>query len=674
MKISLDWLRDYVETDLSANEIGEILSNLGFPIESTEQVGDDTMLDVEITSNRGDCLGHIGIARELAAATGKPLKLPEIKPDESDSDAATMVQVHIHEPALCNRYTARVIEGVRIGPSPEWMQKRLETIGLRSINNIVDVTNYVMMETGQPSHAFDNAKIGGQTIIVRKAVNGERLVSIDETKCDLNDSMLVIADEKIPVAMAGVMGGLDSEVSDETTTILLEVAHFEPVIIRTAARKLNLQSDASFRFERHVDTENIDWVSARCAQLMAEVSGGKVAKGVVDVWPEKRPRDTIAMRPSRMKALLGIDIPQDKVMSIFTSLGLNPEVKNEDLIACTSPSWRHDLYREADLIEEVARCYGYDQIPVEPKIHIEVAPPNLREKTAGKVRSFLNGAGFYESINVTFVDAKTAEQFCDQSPEQHLSVADVSQKNLNLLRQNLIGSLISVMQSNYNVGNKPCKLFELADTFIPDANHEPGKLPNEHTRIGLAMDDDFRVMRGVIEELVAGIALGSTIEFKPASFKWTQAGAQILIDGEVLGIAGLLTPDTAAQFDLDKQAVTAAELDFDLLLEKAGAIPAAKSIPRFPAIVRDLSLIVDEPVAWEQITSVVQSKAPAKLEDIDFTGMYRGKPIPDGKKSITVSLRFRDEQGTLRHETVDEFENAILGGLTETLGAELRTA
>lgn len=674
MKISLDWLCDYVDTTLSADEIGDILSNLGFPIESIERVGDDTVLDVEVTSNRGDCLGHIGIARELAMATGKTLKLPEINLNESNKDVQSMVQVHIHEPALCNRYTARVIEDMKIGPSPKWMRKRLESIGVRSVNNIVDVTNYVMMETGQPSHAFEYDEIAGQTIIVRKASNGEQLISIDETQCKLNDSMLVIADEKIPVAMAGVMGGLDSEVSDATTTVLLEVAHFEPVTIRSTARKLALQSEASFRFERHVDTENIDWVSARCAQLMAETSGGIVARGMIDAWPEKRERNTIEMRLSRMNALLGIVIPPDKVLSIFTALGFAPKTKDDDRIVCTSPSWRHDLHREADLIEEAARCFGYDNIPVEPKIHIEVASPNLREKTAGKVRSFLNGAGFYESINVTFVDAKTAEQFCEQMPEQHLSVADVSQKNLNLLRQNLIGSLISVMQSNYNVGNRPCKLFELADTFIPDANHETGKLPNEHTRIGLVMDDDFRVMRGVIEELVAGIALNSTLEFKPASFKWAQAGAQILIDDKALGIAGLLNTDTAGQFNLDKQAVSAAELDFDLLLEKSGAIPAAQPIPRFPAIVRDLSLIVDEPVQWAQITSVIQSKAPAELEQIDFGGLYRGKPISDGKKSITVSLRFRDEQGTLRHETVDGFESTILSGLTDTLGAELRTA
>jgi phenylalanyl-tRNA synthetase beta chain len=674
MKISLDWLRDYVELSLSAEGIADILSNLGFPIEGIETVGDDTVLDVEITSNRGDCLSHTGVARELAAATDKKLRLPSIDLKESDEMADALIAVKIREPALCNRYTARVIKNVTIGPSPAWLQKRLETIGQRCVNNVVDITNYVMMETGQPTHAFDYDKIGGQTIIVRRAVNGERLISIDETKCDLDDSMLVIADTKIPVAIAGVMGGLATEVSDTTTNILLEAAHFEPVTIRTTSRKLALPSEASFRFERHVDTENIEWVSARIAQLIADIAGGTVAAGIVDAWPEKIERPTVAMRLSRMNALLGIDIPKEKVLNIFTSLGFKPEMKNDDLVVCTPPSWRHDLYRESDLIEEAARCYGYNQIPVEPKILIEVAPPNLREKTAAKIRAFLTGAGFYETINVTFVDKKIADLFADQSAEQHLSVSDVSQKNQNLLRQNIIGSLASVLRSNYNVGNKPCRLFEMADTFIPNDRREPGKLPDEHAKLGLMADTDFRTLRGVIEGLVTTLCPDSVIEFVPGKRKWAAAAADIKLDGEFLGYAGQMSVEVANQFDIEKQDITAAELNFDVLLEKAGAIPTAKPIPRFPAIVRDLSLIVDEPVQWDRITAIVQTKAPAELEQIDFTGLYRGKPIPTGKKSVTVSLRFRDENGTLRHETVDEWQQNILNVLTAELGAELRTA
>ncbi len=674
MKISLEWLQDYVDTDLSAEKIGDILSDLGFPIEEIEAVGGDTMLDVEITSNRGDCLGHIGIARELAGAIGSALKLPAIDLKESDEDAAGLVSVEIKEPNLCNRYTARVIKNVKIGPSPEWMARRLETIGVRSVNNVVDVTNYVMMETGQPSHVFDYDKIGGQKIIVRNGADGEQIVSIDETKCELNDSMLAIADASIPVAIAGVMGGLDTEVSDSTTNILLEVAHFEPVCIRTTARKLTLPSEASFRFERHVDTDNIEWVSARIAQLIVETAGGTVAKGIVDAYPEKKTSDTIGMRLSRMNALLGIEIAKDKTLEIFTALGFKPEMKNDDLVVCTPPTWRHDLYREVDLIEEGARCYGFDQIPVEPKIHIEVAPPNLREKTAQKICSYLTGCGFYESINVTFVDDKTASLFSDNQADRHMSIREEVLKSTNRLRQNLIGSLTSVLQSNYNAGNKPCRLFELADTFIPAESHEPGQLPDEHTKIGIVADDDFRMLRGVIEGLVAALCPDSTLVFKPSQAKWAQAAAEIMLDGETLGYAGLLSAETAGKFDIEKQDISAAELNFELLLAKAGAIPTAKPIPRFPAIVRDLSLIIDEPVQWDQITAAVRSTAPAEMEQIDFAGMYRGKPIPNGKKSVTVSMRFRDENGTLTHETVDGWEQGILGSLKENLNAELRTA
>jgi len=673
MKISLEWLRDYIDIDLPAQAIADTLSNLGFPIESIEQVGQDTVLDVEITSNRGDCLGHIGIARELAAATGQPLKIPAIKLQESPEPTCLKVQVEIREPTLCNRYTARIIENVKVGPAPEWMRRRLEAVGIRSINNIVDVTNYVMMEAGQPTHAFDFSKIGGQKIVVRKAVNGERLVSIDGTKCELDSSMLVIADADRPTAMAGVMGGLDSEVSEQTTTILLEAAHFEPVCIRRTARRLSLQSEASFRFERQVDTDNLAWVSNRCAQLMAELSGGRPTQGIVDVYPRKAERDTIGMRPSRLRALLGIEIPQADVLSIFSGLGFAPEVRHPDLIVCTPPSWRHDLWREADLIEEAARCWGYDKIPVESKIHIKVCRPNLREKTAGCVRTFLTGAGFYEAVTVSFVNQKAAEVFSGRPAEEHLSVSDVFGKNTNLLRQNLIGSLALVFQSNRRAGNKPCRLFELADTFIPQDN-QPGQLPHEHLHIGLIMDDEFRAMRGVIEGLVQKICPTALLDFRPSSLAWASASAEILLNGKPFGWAGLFSPETAAQFDMDKEIITAAELDFEVLMEYSGSVPTVQPVPRFPAIVRDLSLIVDESVTWAQITAVVQSRAPEELEKIDFAGLYRGKPIPDGKKSVTVSLRFRDEEGTLRHETVDGFQNEILGALIQSLGAELRTA
>ena len=672
MKISLEWLREYVSFDQSAEQIGDILSNRGFPIEGIEAADGDTVLNVELTSNRGDCLGHIGIAREIASALGKSVTMPVVKLEESEQDIASFVSVRIDEPTLCGRYTARVITGVKIGPSPAWMRRRLEAVGLRSVNNVVDATNYAMMEHGQPPHAFDYDTLQGKTIVVRRAQNNEQIVSIDGTKRPLNDSMLVIADANRPVAIAGVMGGLETEVTDKTTTILLEEAHFAPVCIRSTARRLVLNSEASYRFERQVDKENIDWASRRCSQLIIQVAGGQAVRGVADAYPGKTESETVGMRLSRVKRLLGIDVAKEKVMSIFESLGLLPAIKTDDLIVCEIPTWRHDIYREADLIEEVARCYGFDKIPVEPKIHIQVVRAGLREKTVEKIRTYLTGCGFFEAITVSFIDKKTAELFSTTPVESHFSVQDVGQKHTNLLRQNLVGPLVSVMQSNANAGNTRCRLFELADTFIP--SDKAGELPNERLRIGLVMEGDFRLLTGVIEGLVQRICLGAATAVKPAELKWASAGAAFFVEDRELGFAGVLSGETASVYNLDRQMICAAELDVETLLSKASGIPTAKPIPRFPAIVRDLSLIVDEPVRWEQIQTLVQQAAPQELEGVTFSGLYRGKPIPEGKKSITLSLRFRDEQGTLRHDTVDAFEQAVLGVLLKQLNAELRTA
>ncbi len=669
MKISLNWLNDYVQIDGSGDRIAQILSDLGFPTEGIEYIDGDTVIDIEVTSNRGDCLSHIGVAREVSAALGRPLQLPRVDLPESDRQAGDYVQVRIDDPELCNRYTARIITGVKVGPSPDWLKKRLEAVGLRSVNNVVDASNYAMMESGQPPHAFDYDKLSVGAIVVRKAFSGERIVSIDETKCDLKPDMLVIADDKGPVAIAGVMGGLESEVGDATTTILLEDAHFDPVSIRTTGRALGIGSEASFRFERQVDTDNIDWASQRCAQLICQAAGGRVAKGVVDCYPVQRRIEPVKMRLSRMNTLLGIDVSADDVGRIFTGLGFEPQAEADDVVVCTPPAWRHDVYREADLIEEVARSYGYDKIPVERKINIEVAPVDKREKVVGRLRTFLAGCGFYETINVTFVDELTAKLF-DGPDAGHLGVKDESRKGANLLRRTLIGSLGGVLKSNYNAGNIPCRIYEIADTFSP----AEGALPVQKTMLGLVCDADFRQLRGVVEGLVAVVSRDTKVEFKPCELTWARPGAEIYADRLLVGVAGIVSQEIAAKLDLGQTEVCAAELDFQTLLDMAGAVATAKPIPRFPAIVRDLSLVVDESITWADISDAVAAKAPAELEELRFVGIYRGKPITEGKKSVTTSLRFRDDDGTLRHETVDEFEKEIVAELTTKLRAELRTA
>ncbi len=669
MEVSLDWLSDYIETGLNAERIAEILSDQGFPCEGIKHIGDDAVIDVEVTSNRGDCLGYIGIARELAVATGKKLKIPLVELDELEKDVTEFADVEILDSDSCGRYTARIIDGVKVGPSPDWLRKRLEAVGLRSVNNVVDATNYAMMETGQPPHAFDYAKITHGKIIVRKAIAGERLVSIDGTQCDLNTDMLVIADPKGPVGIAGVMGGLETEVSNVTTAILLEDAYFDPVSIRTTSRKLSLPSEAAFRFERTVDIEMVDWASRRTAQLITKVAGGKVAKGVVDVYPKKQPLKKVGLRLSRLNKLLGIDVPREKVVKILTALSFEPKVE-DDLITCRVPSWRSDVYREVDLIEEVARVHGYSTIPTEQKIKIEVVPVGARQKLVESVGTYLNGCGFYETINVSFID-DSAAQLCADSDAEHLSVRDESRKSANLLRRTLIGSLMGVLRTNLNAKNSPCRIFEIAETFVPDPD-QGGGLPIERTKLALACDGDFRDLRGIIEGLLKTISRDAQIALSPTDLKWAHTGAQIIVNSRPIGTAGIVCNDVKKKFDFKDTSPCAAEIDFEYLLALNSDEFEVRPIPRFPAIQRDLSIIVDEAIRWVDIIEVVKNKASEELEDINFVGIYRGKGIPTEKKSVTLTLQFRDEDGTLTHDVVDAFQAAIVQGLAESVGAVLR--
>ncbi len=671
MKISLNWLNDYIETGLDADAIAEILSDQGFPCEGIDRLADDTVIDVEVTSNRGDCLSYIGVARELAAATGKELKLPVVELEEMEKDASEFTQVRIDEPDLCGRYTARIIEGVKVGPSPDWMVKRLEALGMRSVNNVVDATNYAMLETGQPPHAFDYATIREGQIIVRRAKAGERIVSIDGSQCELNPEMLIIADAKRPVAVAGVMGGLETEVSDATTTILLEDAYFDPVTVRTTSRRLALPSEAAFRFERIVDIERIDWASQRTAQLIVQVAGGRVARGVVDAFPRKPERPEVTMRLSRLSKLLGIDVPVERVMEIFTSLHFEPQ-RADDVIRCTSPTWRSDIHREVDLIEEVARVYGYDKVPTQKRIEIEAVPADPHQKLAQAAGRFLNGCGFYETATVTFTDRATADLFTAAEDTKHLGVRDVSRKSANLLRQTLFGSLLGVLKTNVNAKNLPCRVYEIADTFAPSG--EDKTLPDEATKLTAVCDGDFRHLRGAIGGLIKSIDRRAEIAFAPADLSWAEAGADVTVNGTVIGQAGVFSEAIRAAFDFKEVSPCGVELNFGDLMALEGGAVKIRPIPRFPAIERDLSILVAEETAWAAIAKAVEGKAPAELEDVRFVDIYKGKGIAADKKSVTLSLRFRDEDGTLTHDTVDGYQAAIVEGLSSGVGAELRTS
>jgi len=669
MKISLEWLREYVDYNEGPERLEEILTQAGFPIEDCQQVGDDWMLDVEITSNRPDCLGHIGLAREVAAVTGAAFSIPEVTFSEHDKDVNDWTSVRNDTPDWCRRYTARIIDGIQVGPSPDWMQRRLETIGLRSISNVVDITNYVLMEAGQPLHSFDYNRLDGGHIIVRRSKPGEQMVTIDQSKLELNENNLVIADAAEPVALAGVMGGLPSEVNDKTQTVLLESAHFDPLCVRRTSRERAMSSESSFRFERNVDIEMVEWASRRASGLLIDLAGGKVARGLIDVRPEPFEIRSVNLRRARLKTLLGIDIDADHVENILQRLGFKPQV-NDGLIRCTIPSWRNDVTREADLIEEVIRIHGYDQIPTEHKIHIAVTVPDKYQKTRAKVTQALNGCGLFETVNVSFIEDHYWEPFAEKGFEP-VRVKDMSRKSNNALRQSLLPPLLIARKRNQDAGNDHCDIYELAATH----RREQGQvLPQETVMLGMCVDGELRRLRGVVEAVVGTLDKNAVLLLREKELLWAArgTGAELLLDDKVIGHIGSVHQKVMDIFDLNN-AVCLAEIHFENLVEHQGQAIQYKPFTRLPGIVRDLSLLLDDSISWAQIEQTIQAVNINDLQELRFVDIYRGKGIAADKKSLTLSMTFRNDQETLTHQQADEYQNRILTALKDDLSADLRT-
>ncbi len=673
MKISLDWLKDYVDYTGTVAELVELLTHVGFPVEETHQVGDDWMLDVEVTSNRPDCLGHIGIAREVAAAAGLSWRLPEVNLVEDDpKDVSEYAVVKDEALDLCSRYTARVVTGVKVGPSPDWMVRRLETIGLRSINNVVDITNYILMEIGQPIHSFDYNRLENGMIIVRRADEEEVIETIDHTQHKLNADMLVIADASRPVAVAGVMGGVDSEVSEETSIILMESAHFNPLSVRKTSRALALSSDSSFRFERNVDWEMAEWASQRSCALLRELAGGKIARGVIDLQDSPPPARTVALRMERLKLYTGIDFKPDYVTAILGRLGFEPNYNN-GLITCQVPSWRYnDVSQEVDLIEEVIRIHGFEPIATENSIHIRLTTPDKFQKTRESVVSVLHGCGYFETISVAFIEDVYHRPFTPDN-FQPVRVSEYIRKENNALRSSLLPSLMVCRRRNQDSGNEACYLYELAATHVPVTG---GGVPRENVYLSLLGDGDLRSMRGVLETLVLQLDRASRLTCRPAPIFWArpEGGAELVVNDKVIGVIGVPAEPVMKAYDLEKP-LCLAEIDFSALIELQGAIPQLKPLIRFPAIIRDLSLVLDEPIRWidlEQAIRLAGQCAGDNLRDVRFIGIYRGKGIEKGKKSLTLSMEFRRAEGTLTHEEVDGWQQTILTALKGQLAADLR--
>ena len=667
MKVSLNWLSDYVKVSLPAEELAGQFLRIGFPVEGITSTDTDIVLDLEVTSNRPDLLGHLGVARELVAATGAPFDPPKINALPTTGRAADMTSVQVLDPDLCPRYTARVIRNVKVGPSPSWLVERLEAVGLRSINNVVDVTNYVLMEYSQPLHAFDYDKLEGRRIIVRRAAEGETLVSIDRTRCALEPAMLVIADARRPVAIAGIMGGLDTEVGEGTTTVLLESAQFDPLVTRRTSRKLGILSESNYRFERGVDPVGLDEASLRACQLILQTAGGQLAEGIVDVWAKPFQPPVVALRPQRTHALLGMDVPAERQLDILRRLHLSPRTEGGKIV-CTIPPWRADLTREVDLIEEVARLEGYDKVPVGGRITHAVTAEPTPQRLRRQAAETMAAAGFDETVTLSFVDDAEAALFGCADP---VHVDPLVRKTTNALRPSLLPSLLRVCKTNQDAGAvEGVDLFEIAAVFVPAGS---SALPKEHTELALAGTSPPRRLRGALEALAARIAPHARLEVRPGPVAGLapESSAEILLDGQPAGVIGSVSPEALAALGLEKPQAAAA-IDLDALIARGGAVARFRPLPKFPSVWRDLSFLVEEAVTWSALLSAIEAVPQPLRAGVEYVTIYRGKPIPAGRKSVTVRLTYRSDEGTLRGEDVDAQVEQVVKALGTSLSAELR--
>jgi phenylalanyl-tRNA synthetase beta chain len=677
MRTSVTWINDYLDRPATAQEQADLLTAAGLNFDGGDVAENgEPWQEIETTSNRGDCLCHVGLARELCAMSGRALKAPAAAPRASGGPASKAVRVANHDHRACPRYTARVITGVKVGPSPEWLQRRLRAIGQVPRNNLVDCTNFVLFELGQPTHVFDLDRLRGAEVHVRRAKAGERFLPIGEgaQEVRLSGGELVIADTERPVAIAGVKGGAETAVTDATVNVLLEAATFNPVDVRASSRGLRIASDSSYRFERGVHAAEIDAAADRLAALILETAGGTLHDGTVEAGDPLPPARTVRVRPSRVRAVLGTDIPLEEVVRALDTLGFAPVVRG-DAIDCTVPARRIDVEREVDLVEEVCRIHGLDRIPMKDALAVRVAPVEPQVSAPRAVKSLLVGLGFVESVTHTLVSERHAAPFL-RAGEQPLRIDDERAGGAPILRPSVIPSLLEVRRRNVDAGLAQLRLFESARAFRlrADGSHDERATFTLLSDRPTEPEDAMRWMRGACERILrtlAGEHAAIRVEVPDARAPWYAAEARIACDGKPIGAYGLLAPAAAAAFGIEGT-LCAAELELEPLWHGYPPEARAEALPSFPAIERDLSAIVDERTRWEDLDALARSLALANLERVDFVGTYRGAQTGTGRKSVTMRLSFRAPDRTLRREDADGAMSALAEALTGRLGAVIR--
>jgi len=678
MIVSRRWLADYVPLPESTAELTRRLTLAGLNLEEFHDVTEglsrpDVAVDLEVTSNRPDCLGHIGVAREISVLFRQPLAIPAAAVTESSEAVAAAVAVSIDCPDLCPEYHARVIRGVKIGPSPAWLQDRLKAVGINCVNNVVDVTNYVMLECGQPLHAFDFDRLQGGCIVVRRASASEKIRAIDQRDYQLSDQMCVIADARRPVAVAGVMGGLDTEISAGTVNVLVEAAAFSSMSVRATARSLRLHSPSSYRFERKVDRSRLDWASRRCCELILQTAGGTLLQGsVVAGSTDDGQRTPVTLRFARISGLLGIDIPPAVCVSILQQLGLQLLQSSDTEVVVRPPSWRADLTRECDLIEEIARIHGYEHIPTDAPLPVVAATRTLREKVLDTVRAQLVAAGLYEALTLSFVSESQRTMFQAAGPRSPVAVSHSSRSHENQLRQSLIPSLLQCRRQNERHGTLNAELFEIARVYLSAGQGQP-ESQAEPLTVSLVAGRSFAQLLGIVENLLHALAPHAVLAASPLDRPEFLAGrgAELRVGELTLGCIGELSRSLLDASELQDGAAVA-ELRIPVLETLFQPARSFTPLPRFPVVSRDLNFVLPETISWAQLVSAVRSSAGPLLHEVSFSGQYRGKQIAADHKSYVVTCRFLASDRTLTADEVDASVHGIIVACQTQLSATLR--
>ncbi|MCR5203392.1 MAG: phenylalanine--tRNA ligase subunit beta [Lachnospiraceae bacterium] len=631
----------------------------------------DVMFDYEVTSNRVDCFAMTGMAREVAATFDKELKLPEVKETGNDEKVEDYISVEIKNHDLCPRYTARVVKDIKLAPSPEWMQRRLSSVGIRPINNLVDITNFVMEEYGQPMHAYDLDTIAGKKIIVKNAEKGEKFVTLDGIEHELDETMLMICDAEKSIGLAGIMGGENSMITDDVKTMLFEAATFDGTNIRLTGKKLGMRTDAQAKFEKGLDPNNAMAAMNRACQLVEELGAGTVVGGAFDDYPVKKEPITIDYTAEKINALLGTDISEDDMIKYFEKLDLTVDRENHKVII---PTFRQDLLRLCDLAEEVARFYGYDKIPMTlPKGAATAGGVSHKMRIEMKAADIMTSFGFSEGMTFSFESPKVYDKLLlreDSKLRNSIVISNPLGEDYSVMRTSAVGGMLTSLSLNYNKRNKDVRLFELANVYIPKQLPLTER-PDERMQLtcGMYGKGDFYTMKGVIDEVIKGIGLnGETVYSSDSNIEYLHPGRQanVLYKDKAVAYIGEVHPTVLKNFGIGDRAYLAV-IDLKTaieLLEEEDAV-RYEGIAKFPAVTRDISVVMDKTVEAYEVSTTIKKKGGKILKAVELFDVYEGAGLEEGKKSLAYSLKFRAEDRTLKDDEVNELMDKIINALAE---------